>query len=169
MKKLILSLLASCCMVISLWSQNPKLNPLNYSGRMYVSLLETITTPRYESYEDHAILTTELSVPPIEVIKVEFDFKNNSITLDDKQLSIESLTIKEVEEDYSTTIVISMDIVDRSYKSELVWPEYGSPYLLEIHQNEDNVSIVKMNLSQKPVATSPEEAMLQMLNSFGGI
>lgn len=139
------------------------------SGRMYVSLLETIKTPRYESFEDHAILTTELTVPPIDVIKVEFDFKNNSITLDDKQISIKNLKIKEVEEGFSNTIVISMNTDDSSYRLELVWPEYGTPHLLEIYQNEDNVSIVKMKLSQKPVATSPEDAILQILNSYSGI
>lgn len=31
-------------------------NPLNYSGRMYVEAIEIIATPRYVSYEDHAIL-----------------------------------------------------------------------------------------------------------------
>ena len=34
-------------------------NPLNYSGRMYVEAIEIIATPRYVSYEDHAILSQQ--------------------------------------------------------------------------------------------------------------
>ena len=30
-------------------------NPLNYSGRMYIEAIEICVTPRYISYEDHAI------------------------------------------------------------------------------------------------------------------
>ena len=38
-------------------------NPLNYSGRMYVEAIEIIATPRYVSYEDHAILSSRCEFP----------------------------------------------------------------------------------------------------------
>ena len=38
-------------------------NPLNYSGRMYVEAIEIIQTPRYVSYEDHAILSQQMRIP----------------------------------------------------------------------------------------------------------
>ena len=51
---------------------------LNYSGKMYVSSIEVITTPRYVSFEDHAILSSEMTIPAIEITKVMFDFENGN-------------------------------------------------------------------------------------------
>ena len=51
---------------------------------------------------------------------------------------------------------------------ELVWPEKGEPYLMEITPSDGKVDICKMMLSRKPVAISEEEALLQLLNSLGG-
>ena len=81
-------------MAVFLWSQTPKLNPLNYSGRMYISSIDAITTPRYVSYEDHAILSTVLSLPMVEVSKVEFDFRNNVILLQDESTGITNVRIE---------------------------------------------------------------------------
>jgi integrase len=78
MKKVILGIFL-CVTSVALWAQNPKLNPLNYSGRMYIASIDALTTPRYVSYEDHAILSTEISVPAVEVMTVDVDFKNNGI------------------------------------------------------------------------------------------
>ena len=94
MKKVILGILL-CAISVALWAQNPKLNPLNYSGRMYISSIDALTAPRYISYEDHAILSTEISVPAVEVMKVDFDFKNNIITLSDKHNRIKNVRVKE--------------------------------------------------------------------------
>ena len=167
-------------MALSSWSQTPKLNPLNYSGRMYISSVDAISTPRYVSYEDHAILSTELSVPVVEVSKVEFDFKNNVILIQDKSTAITNVRIKEHTDEYSRIIVIYMDLVDSTDKMELVWPDDDSsykaetvsddsPYLLQITPDDDKVAICKMRLSQKPVASSGEEALMQLLNSLGGM
>lgn len=156
-------------MALSSWSQTPKLNPLNYSGRMYISSVDAISTPRYVSYEDHAILSTELSVPVVEVSKVEFDFKNNVILIQDKSTAITNVRIKEHTDEYSRIIVIYMDLVDSTDKMELVWPDDDSPYLLQITPDDDKVAICKMKLSQKPVASSGEEALMQLLNSLGGM
>jgi len=156
-------------MALSSWSQTPKLNPLNYSGRMYISSVDAISTPRYVSYEDHAILSTELSVPVVEVSKIEFDFKNNVILIQDKSTAITNVRIKEHTDEYSRIIVIYMDLVDSTDKMELVWPDDDSPYLLQITPDDDKVAICKMRLSQKPVASSGEEALMQLLNSLGGM
>lgn len=168
MRRVILCLL-SLYMALSSWSQTPKLNPLNYSGRMYISSVDAISTPRYVSYEDHAILSTELSVPVVEVSKIEFDFKNNVILIQDKSTAITNVRIKEHTDEYSRIIVIYMDLVDSTDKMELVWPDDDSPYLLQITPDDDKVAICKMKLSQKPVASSGEDALMQLLNSLGGI
>ena len=156
-------------MALSSWSQTPKLNPLNYSGRMYISSVDAISTPRYVSYEDHAILSTELSVPVVEVSKVEFDFKNNVILIQDKSTAITNVRIKEHTDEYSRIIVIYMDLGDSTDKMELVWPDDDSPYLLQITPDYDKGAICKMKLSQKPVASSGEDALMQLLNSLGGM
>ena len=50
-------------------------NPLNYSGRMYVEAIEIIATPRYVSYEDHAILSQQMRIPSVEITKIDMDFE----------------------------------------------------------------------------------------------
>ena len=136
---------------------------------MYISSVDAISTPRYVSYEDHAILSTELSVPVVEVSKIEFDFKNNVILIQDKSTAITNVRIKEHTDEYSRIIVIYMDLVDSTDKMELVWPDDDSPYLLQITPDDDKVAICKMKLSQKPVASSGEDALMQLLNSLGGM
>ena len=168
MKKVILGIFL-CVTSVALWAQNPKLNPLNYSGLMYIASIDALTTPRYVSYEDHAILSTEISVPAVEVMKVNLDFKNNIITLSDKQTRIKNVRVKEYIDDYSRIYVIYMDCIENTDKFELVWPDGKSPYLLQITPSEDKVDICKMKLSHKPVATSGEEALMQLLNSLGGM
>ena len=42
-------------------------NPLNYSGRMYVEAIEVYATPRYISYEDHAIVSQQMRIPSVEI------------------------------------------------------------------------------------------------------
>lgn len=168
MKRAILCILG-LYMALCSWSQTPKLNPLNYSGRLYISSMEVISTPRYVSYEDHAILSTEMSVPVIEVSKVEFDFKNNVILIQDKPTAITNVRIKEYTNEYPRIVVIYMDLVDNTDKMELVWPDGRSPYLLEITPGDAKVDICKMKLSHKPVATSGGQALMQLLNSLGGM
>ena len=168
MKRIILCFLG-LSMALCLWSQTPKLNPFNYSGRMYISSIDALTTPHYISYEYHAILSTEISVPSVEVMKVDFDFKNNIMTLSDKQTRIKNVRVKEYIDDYSRIYVIYMDCIENTDKFELVWPDGKSPYLLQITPSEDKVDICKMKLSHKPVATSGEEALMQLLNSLGGM
>ena len=54
-------------------------NPLNYSGRMFVSSYEVLSTPCYVSYEDHGILSSDLSIPVTEVTTLLSAFENGSI------------------------------------------------------------------------------------------
>lgn len=174
MKRTILLFVVGILLPISLFSQNPKLNPLNYSGKMYVSSVALISTPRYVSYGDHALLSTDFSLPSVDAMPIEFDFKNNVITLpptkgqeQGEKLQIKNVVAKTYKEGYSETIVISMQEVNDPTKLELVWSETTNPYLLVIMQEEDNVSIMKYTLSQKHSAPSTEQVLMQLLG--GGV
>lgn len=162
------SIFCSIVIVLAAEAQNPKLNPLNYSGKMYVSAVEVLTTPRYVSYEDHAILSSEMTVPVVEVTLVQFDFENNSVTIDGKEVKFSKAYVKEYVSEYSYTLVIYIDPLDGGDNMELVWPEKGDPYLLQITPSEGKVNICKMKLSRRPVAISGEDALMQLLNSLGG-
>ena len=56
-------------------------NPLNYSGRMYVEAIEIIATPRYVSYEDHAILSQQMRIPSVEITKCDMAFEKGTVTV----------------------------------------------------------------------------------------
>ena len=168
MKKCFAFLSTAIAMLMTVSAQNPKLNPLNYSGKLYVSAVEVLTTPRYVSYEDHAILSSEMTVPVVEVTLVQFDFENNSVTIDGKEVKFFKAYVKEYVSEYSYTLVIYIEPLDGGDYMELVWPEKGDPYLLQITPSEGKVDICKMKLSHKPVATSGEDALIQLLNSLGG-
>ena len=155
-------------MLMTASAQNPKLNPLNYSGKMYISAVEMLTTPRYVSYEEHAILSSEMTVPVIEVTVAQFDFEKKIVVIDGKEAKIGKTYVKEYTSDYYSTFVIYMEPAEKGDCMELVWPEKGNPYLLQITPGEKEVAICKMKLSHKPVAVSGEDALMQMLNSLGG-
>ena len=155
-------------MLMTASAQNPKLNSLNYSGKMYISAVEMLTTPRYGSYEEHAILSSEMTVPVMEVTAAQFDFEKKIVIIDGKEAKIGKTYVKEYTSDYYSTFVIYMEPAEKGDCMELVWPEKGNPYLLQITPGEKEVAICKMKLSHKPVAVSGEDALMQMLNSLGG-
>ena len=164
MKKILISLLA---VLIGTAAFSQSTNPLNYSGKMYVSSIEVVTTPRYVSFEDHAILSSEMTIPVIEITKVMFDFENNIINLNNEDHKIKVTgTKKYTMTDGSWNIVIFISFLDETDKYELVWREYGSPYLQEITKTDEGVKICKMNLSTKPRSTSPEDALMQLLGGY---
>ena len=164
MKKILISLLA---VLIGTAAFSQSTNPLNYSGKMYVSSIEVVTTPRYVSFEDHAILSSEMTIPVIEITKVLFDFENNIINLNNEDHKIKITgTKKYTMTDGSWNIVIFISFLDETDKYELVWREYGSPYLQEITKTDEGVKICKMNLSTKPRSTSPEDALMQLLGGY---
>ena len=155
-------------MLVAASAQNPQLNPLNYSGKMYISAVEMLTTPRYISYEDHAILSSEMTVPVVEVTIAQFDFEKNIVDIDGNEVKIGKAYVKEYPSDYDSTFVIYIEPSGMGDSMELVWPENGDPYLLQITPNEQGVAICKMKLSHKPVAATGEDALIQLLNSLGG-
>lgn len=72
MKQLISTLSAILITTVALAQST---NPLNYSGKMYVTTIDVLSSPRYVSFEDHAILSTEMTLPVTEVTKILFDFE----------------------------------------------------------------------------------------------
>ena len=164
MKKILISLLAA---LIGPAAFSQSTNPLNYSGKMYVSSIEVVTTPRYVSFEDHAILSSEMTIPVIEITKVLFDFENNIINLNNEDHKIKVTgTKKYTMADGSWNVVIFISFLDETDKYELVWREYGSPYLQEITKTDECVKIYKMNLSTKSRSMSPEDALMQLLGGY---
>ena len=168
MKKCFAIICAAMAVLMTTSAQNPQLNPLNYSGMMYISAVEMLTTPRYISYEEHAILSSEMTVPVVEVTIVQFDFEKNIVDIDGKEVKIGKAYVKEYSSDYDSTFVIYIEPSGMGDSMELVWPENGDPYLLQITPNEHGVAICKMKLSHKPVAATGEDALIQLLNSLGG-
>ena len=100
MKKCFAIICAAIAMVMTASAQNPKLNPLNYSGKMYVSAVEVLTTPRYVSYEEHAILSSQMTVPVMEVTVAQFDFEKKVVVIDGKETRIGKTYVKEYSSDY---------------------------------------------------------------------
>ena len=121
-------------------------NPLNYSGRMYVEAIEIIATPRYVSYEDHAILSQQMRIPSVEITKIDMDFEKGIVIAKE---------------------VVYVDLVNEGDKAELVWPEFGKPYFQQITKTEDGVKIARMVLSRKPYVADESEALMNLLQGLG--
>ena len=75
-------------------------NPLNYSGRMYVEAIEIYTTPRYVSYEDHAIVSQQMRIPPLRICKCEMDFKNGTVIVDQTTMKVKVNATKKYNTNY---------------------------------------------------------------------
>ena len=87
-------------------------NPLNYSGRMYVEAIEIIQTPRYVSYEDHAILSQQMRIPSVQITKCEMDFEKGTVTVDNKEMRIKVNATKRYDTDRGWVVVIYTDLVN---------------------------------------------------------
>ena len=144
-------------------------NPLNYSGRMFVSSYEVLSTPRYVSYEDHGILSSDLTIPVTEVTTLLSDFENGTLKSGETEYKIKVTNTKKCTlTDGSWAVVIYMQAIDGTARFEYIWREYGHAYLDTINKQDDGTfKIIRMNLSRKPQATSPDEALIQMLGSYG--
>ena len=166
MKRTIITLLLTALSVAS-FAQST--NPLNYSGRMFVSSFEVLSTPRYVSYEDHGILSSDVTVPVTEVTTLISDFENGTLKSGGTEYKIKVTgTKKYTLTDDSWVVVIYIQTTDGTRRFEYVWREYGHAYLDTITKEEDGgFKIVRMNLSSKPQATSPEDALLKLFNSYG--
>ena len=142
-------------------------NPLNYGGKMYVESIDVISTPRYVSYEDHAILSKDMSIPSMEIQKCIIDFENNTVTVGETVMKIKVNATKKYSEHEHWVVVIYMDLVNEGDKAELVWPEFGKPYFQQISKADSGIKIARMILSRKPVVADPGDAMMQLLQGLG--
>lgn len=142
-------------------------NPLNYSGRMFVEAIEIIQTPRYVSYEDHAILSQQIRIPSTQIMKCEMDFEKGTVTVDDNVMRIKANATKKYDTDRGWVVVIYMDLVDEGDKAELVWPEFGKPYFQQITKADNGVNIARMVLMSKPYVADEGEALRDMMQGLG--
>ena len=142
-------------------------NPLNYGGRMYVEAIEIIATPRYVSYEDHAILSQQMRIPSVEITKIDMDFEKGIVTAKEIEMKIMVNGCKKYDTDRGWVVVVYVDLVDEGDKAELVWPEFGKPYFQQITKTEDGVKIARMVLSRKPYVADESEALMNLLQGLG--
>jgi hypothetical protein len=164
MRKAILTiLLAAGCLCAAAQSTNP----LNYGGKMYVESIDVISTPRYVSYEDHAILSKDMSIPSMEIQKCILDFENNTVSVGETAMKIKVNATKKYTEHEHWVVVIYMDLVNEGDKAELVWPEFGKPYFQQISKADSGMKIARMILSKKPVVADPNDALMQLLQGLG--
>ena len=142
-------------------------NPLNYSGRMYVEAIEIYATPRYISYEDHAIVSQQMRIPSVEITKIDMDFDKGTVTVNDTEMKIKVNGCKRYEAEHGWKVVVYMELVNEGDKAELVWPEFGKPYFQQITKADDGVKIARMILSRKPYVATEEEALMDLLQGLG--
>ena len=142
-------------------------NPQNYSGRMYVEAIEIIATPRYVSYEDHAILSQQMRIPSVEITKCDMDFEKGTVTVKDSEMKIKVNGCKKYDTDRGWVVVVYVDLVNEGDKAELVWPEFGKPFFQQITKTGDGVKIARMVLSRKPYVADESEALMNLLQGLG--
>ena len=142
-------------------------NLLNYSGRMYVEVIEIIATPRYVSYEDHAILSQQMRIPSVEITKIDMDFEKGIVIAKEIEMKIKVNGCKKYDTDRGWVVVVYVDLVNEGDKAELVWPEYGKPFFQQITKAEDGVKIARMVLSRKPYVADESEALMNLLQGLG--
>ena len=165
MKKSIITIILALVSCIAATAQST--NPLNYSGRMYVEAIEIIQTPRYVSYEDHAILSQQMRIPSVQITKCEIDFEKGTVTVDNKEMRIKVNATKKYDIDHGWVVVIYTDLINEGDKAELVWPEYGKPYFQQITKGDEGVKIARMILSMKPVVANESEVLRDLLMGLG--
>ena len=142
-------------------------NPLNYSGRMYVEAIEIIATPRYVSYEDHAILSQQMRIPSVEITKIDMDFEKGIVIAKEIEMKIKVNGCKKYDTDRGWVVVVYVDLVNEGDKAELVWPEYGKPFFQQITKADNGVNIARMVLTSKPYVADESEALRDMLMGLG--
>ncbi len=165
MKKIIITI--NFVLASFVFSSAQSTNPLNYSGRMYVEAIEIIATPRYVSYEDHAILSQQMRIPSVEVTACDLDFEKSIITVDGKEMKVKVTKVQQYEvATGSWIVVLYMDMIGINDKMELVWPQIGKPYLQQITKADDSVNIARMILSFRPYKASEEETLMNLLRGL---
>ena len=165
MKKSIITFILALASVFITAAQST--NPLNYSGRMYVEAIEIIATPRYVSYEDHAILSQQMRIPSVEIIKIDMDFEKGIVIAKEIEMKIKVNGCKKYDTDRGWVVVVYVDLVNEGDKAELVWPEFGKPFFQQITKTDEGVKIARMVLSSKPYVADESEALRDMLMGLG--
>ncbi|MCR5326406.1 MAG: hypothetical protein K6E37_06625 [Bacteroidales bacterium] len=155
MKRIIITILLALA-VITATAQTT--NPLNYSGQMYIEAIEIFNTPRYISYEDHAILTRSMYIPSTQNCVFESDFEKGVITIDSQEMKVKVDSTKRYDHDYSWEVVVYMHLQNSGDPAELVWKEFGQPFFQQISKDEKGKGICRFRLS--PHATIPTETDL---------
>ena len=167
--------------LVSVISKAQSLNPLNYSGQLFVESFEFFSTPRYISYNDHAIIFPISKMPSFAIIKLYFDFQKSTFTttvvdegkseiINQKMTLLSTKKYKAEDGGWAVVLTIQLSEDEPGTKNELVWEQYGNPYMLSIKKNnkknfEGDIIITKTNLSSKPKATSVEEAFLEAIKN----
>lgn len=164
MKKSILTAVL-CLACFAVVAQN--LNPLNFSGKMYIQSIVILSTPRYVSYENHAILSKDMTLPMPEIKVCILDFEKNVVTIDGSENRIKVTAARDCGSASERCSVIFMDMLDSYDKMELVWPKYGQPYIQQITKSDDGVKIARVMLSKTPVVADPNDVMLEMFKALG--
>ena len=95
---------------------------------MYVEAIEIYATPRYISYEDHAIVSQQMRIPSVEITNINMDFEKGTVIVKDTEMKIKVNGCKKYDTDLGWVVVVYVDLVNDSDKGELVWPEFGKPY-----------------------------------------
>ena len=165
MKKNIITIILALASVFIASAQST--NPLNYSGRMYVEALEIIATPRYVSFEDHAILSQQMRIPSVEITKIDMDFEKGIVIAKEIEMKIKVNGCKKYDTAHGGVVLVYVDLVNEGDKAELVWPEFGKPYFQQITKTEDGVKIARMVLSRKPYVADESEALMNLLQGLG--
>ena len=165
MKKNIITIILALASVFIASAQST--NPLNYSGRMYVEALEIIATPRYVSFEDHAILSQQMRIPSVEITKIDMDFEKGIVTAKEIEMKIKVNGCKKYDTDRGWVVVVYVDLVDEGDKAELVWPEFGKPYFQQISKTDNGVKIARMVLTSRPYVADEGEALMSLLQGLG--
>ena len=102
-----------------------------------------------------------------EVILVELDFDRNYIRIGNDTFQIKVTATQKYDTNYGWVVVIYANLLNSGDRAEIVWREYGNPYIQQITPDKGEVSIVRMNLSYKPVVHSEEDALMDLLRSLG--
>ena len=164
MERTILSVMLALAGILGYAQSN---NPLNYSGRMYVEAIEIIATPRYVSYEDHAILSQQMRIPSVEITKIDMDFEKGIVTAKEIEMKINVKGCKKYDTECGWVVVVYVDLVDEGDKAELVWPEFGKPYFQQISKTDNGVKIARMVLTSRPYVADEGEALMSLLQGLG--
>ena len=162
MKKIVATIILALASVFITEAQST--NPLNYSGRMYLEAIEMYSTPRYVSFEDHAILSQQIRIPSVKTTKCEMDFEKGVITVGDDTWKVKVLDVKKYDAAAGGwVVVLYLDVLESTSKMELVWFPIGKPYLQMISKGENGFDIARMILSNQPYAASEEQVLWDLL------